>query len=303
MAESLASALFGACSAWRDRAGDAAEVEAMLADTLARARAKFPGIGLADGEYIRHIATRLDVSKALGEALATLHTADLYLACACARGDRRAILLFEEHCVRPATAALAQRGIPPDVTEEVKQDIRERMLVGDGSPKILLYDGTGGIRQWLRVSLVRDAVHMSKRRRRDQPLTFDLIAAPAAEDSPEVTYFKKRYRADYKTAFELAIRELDARQRALLRQHYILGMTVDEIGSVYEVHRATAGRWVTAAREDLMAKARRQLAAQLRVPRAEVEAIVQMIESQLDVSLQRLLVASTRSSASGGARG
>jgi RNA polymerase sigma-70 factor (ECF subfamily) len=273
--------------------------EAALSETVAAAREAFPGLGTDDASYVRYLAPRLDASRPLREALRALHTSDLLLACACSAGDRRAILTFEEHCVRSATAALKKRGIAPEILEEAKQDIREKMLVGDGSPRILLYDGRGALRDWLRVALVREAVHLSKREGRSEPLTYELFTVPAAGDTPELSYFKRRYRKEYKEAFTVALAALDASERLLLRQQLILGMSIDELGAIHGVHRATAARWVSAAREKLLSSARRELVKRLGITEAEVAAVVRMIESQLDMSLGRLLAASRSGSREG----
>lgn len=232
--------------------------------------------------------------EALAEHLAArpgaLHVRDSLVALGCALGDRIAIARLESECIRFAQGALGKRAIAADIIEEANQNVRERLLVGS-PPKILDYDGKGELRSWVRVVLVREAIHLSKRGKKEVPLSFDLLEIPAAHDDPEIAYFKAHYRAEYKDAFQHAVKELTSRERALLRQQIVLGMSVDEIGAVYQVHRATAARWVQAARDELLAKARLQLAIRLNLPRAEIETIVQMIESQLVMSMGRLLKA------------
>jgi RNA polymerase sigma-70 factor (ECF subfamily) len=66
-------------------------------------------------------------------------------------------------------------------------------------------------------------------------------------------------------------------------------LNVDEIGSLYDVHRATAARWVAAARERLGTRIRDELAAQLKIDVAEVDSIVRLVQSRIDVSLERVL--------------
>jgi RNA polymerase sigma-70 factor (ECF subfamily) len=288
MKPALATLFLGA---WDHAAVSSEAIATRLAEIIAAAHTAHPGIAIGADAFVRHLATRADASKPPLEALDLLRTADLFLAAACAAGDRNAILRFESECLRHAEKGLAKRGLSADVVEEAKQNIRERLLVGGGTPRILDFDGKGDLRQWLRVALLREAIHLSKREKRDVPLTFDLFALPDADANPEVAYFKKRYRAEYKEAFEAALVQLGARERALLRQQYILGLNIDEIGAIYQVHRATAARWVQQAREELLSHARLELARRLGLSRAEIEAIVRMIESQLEVSLRRILAA------------
>ena len=61
------------------------------------------------------------------------------------------------------------------------------------------------------------------------------------------------------------------------------------IGSIYRVHRATASRWLVRAREALLDGVRRSLMDQLGANAAEVESILVLVHSQLDLSLSRIL--------------
>jgi len=196
--------------------------------------------------------------------------------------------------MRRAEGSVGRKGVSREVIEEAKQNVRERMLVGDGQPRILDYNGRGDLKNWLRVAVVREAIYLSKKADKEAPIAYELFAMADPAGDPEIGYFKARYRAEYKSAFESAITQLDARERSLLRQQYVLGMTVDQIGTIYQVHRATAARWVQSAREELLSKARLELAKRTGLSRDELESVVRMIESQLNVSLNRLLAAKPR---------
>jgi RNA polymerase sigma-70 factor (ECF subfamily) len=269
-------------------------LEIALGGLLTRARERYPRLTVDDVAYARHLGGRLEAGEAVLEALASLNADDLFLAFACATGDASAIAIFEEDCMRRAEGAVGRKGVSRDVIEEAKQNVRERMLVADGAPKILDYNGRGDLKNWLRVAVVREAIYLSKKADKEGPLSYELFTFADPAVDPEIGYFKARYRAEYKAAFEAAITQLEARERSLLRQQYVLGMTVDQIGTIYQVHRATAARWVQSAREELLSKARFELAKRTGLSRAELESIVRMIESQLNVSLNRLLVSRAR---------
>lgn len=269
---------------------NAGALQQVLAEILAAARERYPELTVSDEAYVVHLARRVDPSVPVVEELALRRrTEDLLLACACAEGDRAAIARLESECIRSAQKYLGKRGIAGDVVEEANQNVRERLLVGDGTPKILEYDGKGELRTWVRVVVVREAISLAKKGQNEVPLSYDLLEAPDLRDTPEAAYFKSRYRTAYKAAFEAAVEALTPRQRALLRQQVVLGMNVDEIAVVYQVHRATAARWAQAARDELVSKVRQELAVRLNVSRDELESIVRMIESQLTVSMGRLL--------------
>jgi RNA polymerase sigma-70 factor, ECF subfamily len=75
----------------------------------------------------------------------------------------------------------------------------------------------------------------------------------------------------------------------LLRYSVIDGWNVDRIAELYGVHRATAARRVAAAREQLGESIRAELAARLEISTDEVDSIVRLVQSRVDVSLARLL--------------
>lgn len=286
----LAKAFLKAC---KTSSVDVGELEERLSRLIELARKKYPTLSVDDEAFARHIGGSVELGAnrvSPLEALAGLNGAELLLAFACAAGDRSAIRLFEKECMRRAEGTVRRKGVPEDVIDEAKQNVRERMLVGDGAPRILEYNGRGDLKNWVRIAVVREAIYLSKKGTRDVPFADELFSLPDPADSPEVAYFKARYRAEYKIAFGAAIARLEARERAILRQHYVVGMTIDQIGVVYQVHRATAARWVQSAREALLSNARLELGRLIHASHAELEDILRMIESQLNVSLNRLLV-------------
>jgi len=107
----------------------------------------------------------------------------------------------------------------------------------------------------------------------------------------EIRHLRESYRVEVNEAFAAALASLGEEPRALLRYAVIDGWTIDRIGELYGVHRATAARWVAAAREELGDAIRLQLSAQLSIPLAEVDSVVRLVQSRVDLSLERLLAA------------
>jgi RNA polymerase sigma-70 factor (ECF subfamily) len=106
---------------------------------------------------------------------------------------------------------------------------------------------------------------------------------------PELAYLRDRYRTDVDAAMRAALVGLGEQSRALLRYHLIDGWSIDRIGALYGVHRATAARWTAAAREELGVAIRAELAKRLSISVDEVDSIVRMVQSRIDVSMARLL--------------
>ena len=100
---------------------------------------------------------------------------------------------------------------------------------------------------------------------------------------------KERYRAAFRVAFEQAVRRLSSRERNILRLQLDAGLTVEQIGEVYGVHRATATRWLTKIRDQLMSDTRRELGERVGVSSSELDGVMELIQSRLDVSVRRML--------------
>jgi RNA polymerase sigma-70 factor (ECF subfamily) len=266
--------------------GDTDALESRLAAIVAAARAAWPGIELADEEFLRHLAARLPVDRPIDDALGRLRTDDLYLACACARGDaaaRTALdgLLAE---IRSAVAAVAATS---DTVDDVAQTLRERLLFGD-PPGIVDYAGTGELVAWLRVVAVRTALGLRRGQLRDAAFGEAAPSTYVTQD-PQLEHLKRVYHAEFQEAFRESLQTLDARERGLLKHRYVHGANVDEIAKIYAIHRATAARWVGKAESKLHAATRKALMQRLRIDRSELDSVMRLLQSQLDASFHDLL--------------
>jgi RNA polymerase sigma-70 factor (ECF subfamily) len=261
---------------------------APLVDAMVReAHRTWPAVTVSDGDFVAYVGERLPAEESAAAALTKLCTRDLYLALACSRGDTRALATFEAHCVETIDAALARLGASNDIVTEVKQRLRRSLLVADGAaPAIAQFSGRGNLRAWVRVIAVREALALVRQSRKDTPIEDALLAQkliPA--DDPELAYLKGMYRQEFKTAFAEAMAGLGDRERTLLRQHMLDGLNIDELGALYRVHRATAARWLESARRKLVERTLASLRSRLRVQPEELDSILRLIRSQLDVSV------------------
>lgn len=274
-----------------DRAALAApELESLLSDIIQAAATEWPAVQLDPAEFVPYIGQRLPSDQPAERALRQLHTSDLYLACACARGDRDAVAAFETHALGVIDRALAKLRIDEHVVAEVKQQLRRDLLVGDQRPpEILDFLGRGHLRGWVRVMAVRAALALVRRARRDQPVDHDLLESEfGPHHNPELEFLKHQYRNEFKVALQEAIHALPPRERTLLRQQFLDGLTIDEIGLLYQVHRATAARWLVRARERVLARTRTNLMRRLILKPQDLDSILRLVHSRLDVSLRAL---------------
>jgi RNA polymerase sigma-70 factor, ECF subfamily len=82
---------------------------------------------------------------------------------------------------------------------------------------------------------------------------------------------------------------MPSEQRGLLRLHYVEGVTTEQLAKMRRVGRATVVRRLADARDALVAGVHERIAARTGVDRAELEATLRLVRSQLDLSLVRLL--------------
>jgi len=219
---------------------------------------------------------------------ATLYRDDVALAAACARGDAIAVARFESLYASDVRLVHARsRGAKPPV-DELVQVVWTKLFVGP-SPRIAEYGGKGTLRNWVRVIATRSLIEMARRQKPEVDLEESgVVPLVAPDDDPEMAYLKRRYAHEIKDAFERAAKALDPEERNVLREHYAGGLGIDQIAAVHGIHRATAARRLSCARESVLAGTRRILAARLGLSRAELESIARMVESRMHLTAERI---------------
>jgi RNA polymerase sigma-70 factor (ECF subfamily) len=249
----------------------------------ARARAAHPEIMLDDAALTAFVAVRMTDAE-----LAERHVEDLYLACACASGDRAALATLERD-VLPGVARGLGGIATGDARREIVQMLREQMLVG-AEPGITAYDGRAPLVGWLRVCAVRMGMRFAQREQRAETLDDDRLdqLAPGVPD-PALAFMRQQYGAQFRTAFREAVASLPPRERNLLRHAVLDALGIDQIAAIYHVHRATAARQLRAAREKLVAATRERMRIALGVGETELDSIFRVLVSMADVTLREIL--------------
>lgn len=274
-----------------ERALDVHALAPVLEQFLARARETMPGLDA--GGFLTWVAGRLDEGD-IAQQLGTLEPADLALAFACRSGERHALTRFEERCIAPLDPVLARIDPNPGFIDEIKQLTRTKLLVHSPERPARLDDylGRGRLAAWVRVVAVREAFSELRRNRqgRGHDHDDDLLTELAAEQSgPELAALKGHFGAELREAFEQSLADLAHEQRNLLRLHYLHGLTIDQLGALARVHRATAARRIARAREQLLAGIRQRLRLKLGLDAGEFEELIRLVESRIDLSFDRLL--------------
>jgi RNA polymerase sigma-70 factor (ECF subfamily) len=271
---------------------DRGAIEASLERLLAEGRAAFPDAAIAidDAAYVRYIAERAPGSSPAH--LERLQGADLYLACACAAGDAGSVAAFDRRYLAPLPPVLVRKGIARDVAEEVVQALRERLFVGTSGarPKIVDYDGRGSLAGWVRVAAIRAASNARRDEGHRATLAGD-AGGPAAMTviDPELALIKRRYGDAFQAALRDAFASLDEEQRNVLRLYFTDGLNLDAIARVLGISRATVGRRMIAGRAQVLEETLRLLGERLPATPTELQSLLGIVRSKLDVSLGALV--------------
>lgn len=268
------------------------ESEAAFEDALHAAARARPGVH-ADADFAPFVRARMGP-----DGKVPLHLADMLVAYAAVRGDARALALLEAE-LRAIPPMLGRFRLSDVEDRELLQDLRLRLLVGSSAetmggaapaPRLLEYRGSGPLGAWIRASAVRLVLSKlrSDARLREDELVADGSVSATGDDA-EIALAKHTYRAPFKMAFRSALGELSPRDRTVLRMYLLDGRNIDEIGSVFRVHRATIARWISDARAALGKRTQALLTEHLHTDSAEFRSITRLCYSQIDVSLHTLL--------------
>jgi RNA polymerase sigma-70 factor (ECF subfamily) len=265
-------------------------LEAAIGEALARGRAAWPALAVDDARFAAVVAHAVEGTPEPAAAVAELAAEDIYLAQACVGGSPAALDAFAATCDAALHGSLRAMGLAADLIEEVVQEVRAKLFVAaDGPPRIATYSGRAALRSWVRTIATRAAVD---RLRKKEDTTSDdavLEALPDSGADPELAHFRRTYQAEFKQAFEEALATLDVRERNVLRHHFVDALTVEEIGAIYGVHKSTAFRWLEAARTALSKRTRAGFQQRIRALPGELDSILRLLQSQIDLSLSRVL--------------
>jgi RNA polymerase sigma-70 factor (ECF subfamily) len=232
-----------------------------------------------------------------------LRASDLYLACACAHGVAGALERLEQ-LYGAEIARTAQRferpGLPAD---DLVQLLRAKLFTvpgggadparaPEGRPRIAMYTGQGFLQNWLRVTTTRTFIDCCRCHTEapEVPIRNELVAVlPEPKGDPELALLKREHVTHFKASFAEAVAALDSADRLLLKQHLVERLTIDQLGALYHLHRASAARRIAKARDALLVATRIALARRLGLPPERLASVLELVASRLEASIERLL--------------
>lgn len=272
------------------------DLEAALGQAVEAGEAAWPAFRVLPERFVEHLAKRVAPPKAGGWATAVreLRHDELYLTLACLERKAAALGALETVLTKESALALRRFNSRPAQVEELQQTLRERLLVGPSGTagKLADFSGKGPLATWIRSVTVRLALNELDKNKREVVMEPEVWERwPATADDPgELKVLRARFRTQFKAAFEQAFARLSAEERNLLRLHLLDGVNIDKLAVITGAHRATAARRIVRAKEMLVTETRRLLAQTLRSSGQEVDELMDLVRSQLDLSIRRYLL-------------
>jgi len=262
------------------------KLERALSDVWDDVIQRYPALAAQGGAFGDHVAGLLPLDGDLSEVVRGVVWSDLALAFLALQGEASALAELVGR-LRPIVIRVAARRDGPD--EDELSFALEGKLFDPEDSKLAAFAGSGDLDGWLSVMATRTWLNLKRARGREQLSPRAEPAAMGVEvNDPELAYLKELYREQFRTAFEKAAHSLSSEERNVLAAHYSKRSSIDVIAAGRGVHRATAARRVNRARERLLSETRRLLIAELDLSRADLESVMQLIQSQLHVTLSRL---------------
>jgi|GEM_PF-5543614 len=259
---------------------------------------RWPSFAAYKEQFVPRIAHTVRDDADESTAISLLRAEDLLLATAALAGCTAAQSEVESlirETIRPALLKYLRSDEP--LVEEIAQCTTVDVLYGrkEGRrAKLATYSGVGRLTGWLTTVAKHTAnEHLEQRGRipRDEP-----AAPPWPDDDPETAPYMNQYGAHLMAAIRRAIDELPAKPRTLLKMSLVQGMSIDEIGRFYGVHRATAAKWIKDAKLLVVDHSQETFCGDTGAASTDFKSILRVLVGYVDVSIERRL----REDAAGG---
>jgi RNA polymerase sigma-70 factor (ECF subfamily) len=258
---------------------------------LETAAALWPDVQVDERLFREYVQARV-ASPARGKEGDASHTpeqiASLYLCFACVQGSEAACAAFQQKYLGVIRGSIARIFPNRPWIDDVASRFLGQLLVGK-EPRLTRYSGRGDLAAWLKVVATRAAID-AKRTHPDQdeePLSSSVEAAMSL--SPESLIFCRTHAHGILDALTRAISSLDKKQRNILRLNYTDGLSIDEIGALYGVHRATVARWLQHARTSVESQVLEDLRTQRGIDPTDIGSLIHGAGPYLEDTLRKLL--------------
>lgn len=271
---------------------DLDEAQAKFETAYNAGKSRWPMLSVSPDAFVEFVLRRLPPGDSWSDRLLALHLEDLYLACSCVRPADSAVAAFTREFAPKIDGIFRDAPLADVSAKDFRDRVASHILVGESgnAPRISKYGGRGALRYWVGVVASRFLTDLARARSPDGPAPLEQLAAlPAPDDTPEAAYLRHYYREQFEEAIKQAFEDLEPKDRELLRFHVIDQMPTTTIAAVFDIHRGTAARWLKEARQKLLWLTRDRLVDRFQIPRGELESILRLVQSQVELSVRRLL--------------
>lgn len=271
------------------------DFDRQLTEQLASAQKELPGLPLSPeemSEFVAHLAHSKPPEAEPRSWLNALFFKEFLLCWAAARGREAAMRLLIEEYVKPACRVAA--GSPERVHELVTNITSRLLFATDTAPaRIHSYSGRGPLGAWLRVVAKRGAIDIRRGESRRPTAAEEFAQRALKVVDPELDFFKFRYARQFNEALEEVLSSLDAEDANLLYLTSVEEVSSDAIAQMRHVSRRTIQRRLLAIREEVLNALREQMRERLGASEDEIESLLGLVQSQLGVTLHRVLARPT----------
>ncbi len=268
---------------------DTTALEQALASVLADCQAEHPELGDHSVDFGKTLALRVSTEN---WEFSQLACPDLYLCVASLAGDTAALIVFEGELQTALTRVGARFRLSEDQRDELGQELLERLLLpgAERPPRLAEFAGKGSLVRWLQAVATRSQLNRMRGKTREV-LTGDnaILEAFASPIVPGLEPSKGRFQSALKIALSSALARLETQDKMLLRMAYVEGVRLEGLGRALDVSRATAHRRLTKAREALALGVEESMSEELAIPKEKLSSIRRLVQSQISISLGRLL--------------
>jgi len=276
--------------------GDPAALEASLQQIVDRAVRAWPDLPIDPARLVAHLAVVVGEGQLddVAQGLSELYAEDVALGLACAEKLPGALTHVDRTCGGAIDAAVARIDRSPELRDEVRQTLWQRLFVGtvEQAPRILTYAGRGPLAGWVAVAAQRIALDLRRAATRAvgvDPMADQLLPT---EEHPEVDYLRMKYKTEFEAAVGDALAALPDRDRLLLRLTTVSGLSHEQIANIYKVNQSTVTRWIARARAEVLEATERSVCGKLGVKRDEFMSLAGLLVSRIDLSISRVLESS-----------
>ncbi len=283
--EATLSGIFRASLGGSEATGADDDEEARLRGILRRCRATWSDLEFDARVYVEALAKRVaDHADPVTEAEARA-VEDLYLGVACGTGAPGAVSAFAR-AHEPGLRAIHGRFSAGVSFDDFRQTLYEKLFTGERA-RIRSYAARGSLQAWVKIVATRLLSDLRVPAETDYDTV--LVSTIMPPDDFANTLVKQQLRPAVKLAIQQSMQALSARQRVLLRERFIHGLSLAELARLHRVHRVTVSKQLAKARAAVRSTLQERLADTLGSDAGQIDSILRLCVSQLDVRFEELL--------------